>query len=88
MEKKDVLAIIILGLVFTAFGLAFVNTLFSTPEENYTETASPEPIAPGYDETGIDYLQSDEITDYTVVVDGVEGAKNPVPFMPLDDLNN
>lgn len=88
MRKQDLIAIIVLGVVFAALGIFLAGNMFTPISQSYSESSTPAPIESGFDEQGVEYMQIDQLRDYTVIVDGVETSKNLAPFTPLDQLGN
>lgn len=80
MRKQDLIAIIVLAVVFGAIGILAVNSLSTPPSDRYELTEEPEPIPAGYSEEGLEYMRSGDLFDFTVRVDGVEANKNQAPF--------
>jgi hypothetical protein len=80
MRKQDIGAIIVLVIVFSFLGIWAVGALTSPPSETYQMSEEPDPIPAGFNDKGIEYMQSGFLRDFTVRVDGVEVDKNARPF--------
>lgn len=80
MKTQDLIAIVVLAVIISALGLMAANSFTTPPSENFTMSEEPQPVPAGFNEEGIDYLADEEVSDFTVNVNGVEAPKNSQPF--------
>lgn len=80
MKTQDLIAVVVLAVIVSALGLMAANSFTTPPSEKFTTSETPRQVPSGFSEEGVEYLLNDEVSDFTVNVNGVEAAKNSRPF--------